>query len=533
MENIKIPYKETGYFSKIILDYLDEKQTIQPFYNRFPKLENFEAQIKEKEKSFSLESRKILVSALESQYRKIETSQLTREHIEKLSLPTTFTVTTGHQLNLFSGPLYFLYKIISTINLCKELKQKYPKHNFTPIYWMASEDHDFEEIQYFNFKNKKISWNKSSGGAVGRLSTEGLDAVFMEFSKLLNTGKNAEELRLLFDQSYLKHSNLTEASRYLVNALFGEYGLVIVDGDDKALKQLFKPYALKELKDQITFENVTKTNQKLEIEGYKIQVNPREINLFYNGDGFRERVVKEAGVYKVHNTNIEFLSAEELFSQTDKLEFVSGNALLRPLYQEVILPNLSYIGGGGELAYWMQLKSTFQAFQVPFPILLLRNSALLISKKQQNKIDKLGIELKDLFLTQHKLTQKIVEQRSKVNFDFELKRNQLQETFRELSFLSYQTDPSFIGAVKAQEKKQLKGLKHLEKRLLKAEKRKMYELVVSIENLQNELFPNYSLEERSKNFSEYYESYGKELIAALFKELQPLNLNFSVVHLNS
>jgi len=150
-----ISYQKSGYFSKLIVDYLDEKQELKQLYNHFPKVENFKRQLEEKAANFPLEHRKALVSELENQYQGFETSGLTKQNISLLANPNTFTVTTGHQLNLFTGPLYFLYKIVSTINLCKELKAAYPENNFVPIYWMATEDHDFEEINHFNFKGKK------------------------------------------------------------------------------------------------------------------------------------------------------------------------------------------------------------------------------------------------------------------------------------------------------------------------------------------------------------------------------------------
>ncbi|ANW96339.1 bacillithiol biosynthesis cysteine-adding enzyme BshC [Wenyingzhuangia fucanilytica] len=532
MDSIQIPYQDTGYFSKIMLDYLEEKESIQPFYHRFPSIDNFEAQIQEKAKSFPVENRKVLVSALEQQYQGLTISDLSQQNINHLVLPNTFTITTGHQLNLFSGPLYFLYKIISVINLCKELKDKYPKQNFVPIYWMASEDHDFEEIQYFNFKSKKIVWDQEASGAVGRLSTDGLASVFETFSGLLNSSINANELKDLFSKAYLEHDNLTSASRYLVNALFGEYGLVVIDGDDQQLKSLFKPYALKELKEQVSFKEVTKTSEQLATKSYPNQVHPREINLFYIGNGFRERILKSANGYTVNNTSLTFSSVEAIFEEKENLtDVVSGNALLRPLYQEVILPNLCYVGGGGELAYWMQLKSTFKAFDVPFPMLLMRNSALLITEKQQKKLNKLELSIEELFLSQNDLIAKKVKERSTIQYDFKSKRKQLSDNFKELEELAAKTDASFIGAVKAQEKKQIKSLDHLEKRLLKAEKKKMYDLVTRIELLQNELFPNQSLEERQRNFADYYESYGKELLTTLFKSLKPLDHKFTVVNL--
>ena len=167
-----IRYQNSGYFSSLIVDYLDQKSSLNSLYNRFPTIENFEAQITEKAANYNQENRKLLVAALQKQYQNSTISEATENNILALEQANTFTITTGHQLNLFSGPLYFLYKIISTINLASELKTKCPKSNFVPIYWMATEDHDFEEINYFNFKGKKFRWNKESTGPVGRLTTE-------------------------------------------------------------------------------------------------------------------------------------------------------------------------------------------------------------------------------------------------------------------------------------------------------------------------------------------------------------------------
>ena len=282
MEQNHIAFQKTGYFSSLICNYLDEKSELSSFFNRYPKLDNFKNQIKQKGKSFSLENRRILVSVLKKQYQDVNSSQLTKQHIDSLKSENTFTITTGHQLNLFSGPLYFLYKIVSTINLSTELKARYPENNFVPVYWMATEDHDFDEINYFNFKGKKFQWSKDVNGAVGALSTEGLDEVFKLFSKDLGTSTNAANLKLLFKNAYLNNDNLADATRFLANELFKNYGLVIIDANNKALKQLFTPYIETELLNQTSFKAVTITNEKLSriSEDYKIQVNPREINLF-------------------------------------------------------------------------------------------------------------------------------------------------------------------------------------------------------------------------------------------------------------
>lgn len=522
-----ISFQNSGYFSPLMNDYLNQKPHLQSLYNRFPNLENFEAQIQEKKENFDHKNRKVLVSVLQNQYSKVSISDLTKQNIEDLADANTFTVTTGHQLNLFTGPLYFLYKIISTINLTKELKAKYPSQNFVPIYWMATEDHDFEEINYFNFKGRKFRWNKESSGPVGRLSTEGLADFFEVYAQELGSGKNAEAIKKLFQESYLNHSNLAEATHYLANELFGEYGLVILDADNQDLKRIFRPYIKEELFHQRSHKLVLETAEKL--KNYTIQVNPREINLFFLEDDLRERIILKNGKYKVNNTETAFSESEILSLLENHPEKFSPNVIMRPLYQEVILPNLCYIGGGGEIAYWLELKSFFDAVKVTFPILLLRNSALLATEKQAAKAVKLGLSWTDLFSKQKDLVNTKTEQLSEFPIDFTPQKEQLRKQFEALSAIALQTDKSFTGAVKAQETKQIKGLENLEKRLLKAQKRKHFEELERITDLQNELFPNQSLQERQANFSEFYLENGNDLIEKLMLQLKPLEDNFNII----
>ena len=167
--------------------------------------------------------------------------------------------------------------------------------------------------------------------------------------------------------------------------------------------------------------------------------------------------------------------------------------------------------------------------EVPFPILLLRNSALLLSGKQRNKLGRLGIKLEDLFLKQASFINKRIRQISNIDIDFSEQKQALEEQFKFLYQLAEQTDQSFLGAVRAQEAKQKKGLDKLEKRLLKAQKRKLRDEVQRITSLQEALFPGQSLQERKLNFSEMYLEVGEELIPGLLEKLRPLDLNFTVL----
>ena len=530
MSVFQIPFQSTGYFSKLICDYISKDEKTQSLYGNFPNLKGFEKQIQFKYSTFSEENRAVLVKSLKDQYKDISTSELTQANINSLQQKNSFTVVTGHQLNIFTGPLYFLYKIVSTIKLCRQLKEEFPKENFIPVYWMATEDHDFEEINHFFLENKKIVWDVESSGPVGRKSTEGIDLVFEAFSKNIRTNKNTEYLQKLFEEAYLKHGTLTAATRYLVNELFGEYGLVIIDGDEADLKRQFIPFIKKELVEKFSHQSIRDTNSFLE-ENYKVQVNPREVNLFYIENNLRERIVIEENSFRINNTD-KLFSQEELLTELDNHpEKFSPNVILRPLYQEVILPNLCYIGGGGELAYWLQLKELFAAAKISFPILLLRNSVLLSTRKLAKKINNLELEYQDLFLKQEQLCNRVVENSSKIELNFDAKRQKIQEIFEELKPLVTQTDITFKGALEAQEKKQLKGIQNLEKRLLKAEKRKHKDVLDRTKRLQNSLFPRYGLQERNVNFSVFYAEFGQELIPRLIKELEPLESEFSIIEM--
>lgn len=525
-----IPFRNTNYFSNLICDYLDENPKLKQFYNRFPNIENFKEQIEEKKLNFSKENRQVLVDELKAQYDSVNSSEAASQNLHLLSQENTFTITTGHQLNLFTGPLYFLYKIITAINLSKVLGEKYPQHNFVPVYWMATEDHDFEEINYFNIHGKKIHWNRKAKGAVGELTTSDLEEVFKLFSLELGTSKNAKELENLFKEAYLNHSNLADATRFLANELFKDYGLVIIDANKRELKSLFSSIIKNELLNETSFNAVTETNELLS-EHTNIQVNPRDINLFYVKEDLRERITKVDDSYLVNDTEIRFSEKEILDELEQNPERFSPNVIMRPMYQEVILPNLCYIGGGGELAYWFQLKKYFDVVRVTFPILLLRNSVLLQTEKQAKKLKKLNISTEDLFLKRDAFINKKVREISNIDIDFTPQKEYLQQQFKQLYELAEQTDKSFLGAVKAQERKQIKGLEHLEKRLLKAQKRELADEVSRMTDIQNELFPNQSLQERTVNFSEFYLQFGKSFIEQLIENLEPLEMDFKVLTL--
>ena len=479
MESFKIPYSSTNQFSKLVIDYLNEDGQLKPFISHFPSLENFEKQIAEKQNHKI--NRKVLVEVLKKQNSNLSLSEQSKNNIEKLLSENTFSMTTGHQLCLFTGPLYFIYKIISTINLSQQLKEKYPKNNFVPVFWMATEDHDFQEVNHINLFGKKIVWDSKQSGAVGHMKLKGIQKVLNELKAVFGESKNVQQLIQLFENAYLEHNSLATATRYLVNELFGKYGLVIIDGDDKRLKEQFLPIIKKDILQNGFVKSIQKCSNEL-AKNYKVQANVRDINFFKLSEEKRELIKG-------------WVAKNEIAEKPEKF---SPNVLMRPLYQESILPNIAYIGGGAEVAYWMQLKTAFKQENIPFPILVLRNSVMLISTKQLQKI------------TDLETINRIFDSMSKKTID-----KNLQST------------------IKAEKQKQLKSLQKLEKKLLKSEKRKHEIALQKISKLKKNLFPNNSLQERFDNFIPFYLKDEGNFIEILLAELNPLAANFVILPLQS
>ena len=516
----KIPYHQTKSFSKFILDYISGDKSLVPFYNRAPKLENFKAQIQEKQKQPL--NRKVLVESLNQQYVDLETSQAVKVNIQSLADDNTFTVATGHQLCLFTGPLYFIYKIISTLNLAETLKAEYPEFNFVPIYWMATEDHDFEEVNHVHLFGKKLEWKQDQKGGVGAIPTNSLQALFEELKPILGDSKEAEELYGLFSEAYLQNDDLASATRYLVNALFSKYGLVVLDANTSSLKKEAISLIKSDVLNQENHCLIESTNAELS----KTQAFVRPINFFYQQKGSRNRIELHGDEYVVLNTDLKF-SRKELESVIENHpEHFSPNVLMRPLYKELLLPNLAMIGGGAEVNYWMQLKSTFTANGIVYPILLLRNSALIIDGKTSGKITKLGFEISDLFSPIESLYKSFVARNRELELDISFELKQVESVFD--SLVAKTTEKGMQSSILAEKQKQLNALKKIEQKLNKAEKQKHSISLNQISQVKSNLFPNNSLQERHDNIIPFYLKYGGEFISQLKNNLNPIEQDFSI-----
>jgi bacillithiol biosynthesis cysteine-adding enzyme BshC len=522
-----IPYQQTHAFSSVVLDYIDGKDDLETFYKYSPNIKGFKKAVTDRKVSAD---RNLLVSTLKRQYAHIQPSAIVQSNINLLADDRTFTITTGHQLNIFTGPLYFIYKIVTAINLAAELKEQFPGYNFVPVYWMATEDHDFEEINHVKVEDMMLTWKTKYAGATGRISTSDITDALMAYKGYLGISENGTLLAKKTEKAYTDNAKLADATRELVDSLFGGQGLICVDADDASLKAQFSAIVYQDIVEQNSFEQINKSSAALEEKGYKPQVNPREINFFYMDNQLRERIVEENNEYKVLNTSISF-TRETLKEEISKHpERFSPNVVMRPVYQEIILPNLAYIGGGAEVTYWLQLKANFDYYNVPYPILVLRNSAMVIDDRSARKMQILDISDAHIFHNDEQLKSDWVKAHVGGSLCLDDEQRAIRAIFDQIKLNAYKIDKTLSLSAEAAKTKTLKLVSGLEKKLLRAEKRKHSTSLQQIEALKNKLFPSGVLQERVLNIAPMYVAYGDDFINSLYKHFKPLDYKFTILY---
>ena len=521
---------ETGLLPQISIDYINEEDSLKGFYHYSPKIDSFADAIKNK--SFSEEKRRLLSDVLFDQYKdsELSISESTISQIESIKSENTYTVTTGHQLSIFTGPLYFIYKIVTAINLAKQLNEKYSDKHFVPVFWMASEDHDFEEISSINLFGKEIKWNKlSHQQPVGRLNLDGLKEDMYNIELMLGSKPKSKHWSELLESSYNEKYNLSQATRRLVHQLFADEGLLIIDADNAKLKKELKPIIKADILEQQSFTVIQKTNEELS-KTYKLQINGRELNFFYLHNELGRKLIRPEGdEFKLQDTDIVFTRDEIENLIESKPELFSPNVVLRPVYQELILPNLAYIGGPAEVAYWLQLKSVFNSYDVPYPVVMLRNSFLLLGSSLKSKIEKSGLQLTDFFLNESVLLDKFVKIKSESNF--QTITQQIEDLFQKLIDEAKAIDNQ-LGKEILETKLSTKDFFNKANKTFK--KQQELKLETDIEKLlktKSQIFPNGVFQERKENIMTYDINTEKDIIDLVLEKADAFSQDLIITDL--
>lgn len=526
MENrnvFRVSIDRSNHIPSIVLDYIKGNNWFSS-----EKLKS-DFLIKAKEKLFSDEKRENLHSVLQANYKNIGLSEKQKRNLNQLKNTTTYTVCTGHQLNFFLGPIYTFYKSIQIIKICEELNEEQKDFFFVPIFWMASEDHDLEEVNHFFYKSKKIGWDTQQKGAVGTMNVENQQKILLDFvENEIELLQLKTELNELIKTIFLDTETVSTLHFKLLNSIFAERGLLVLEPDNKVFKKQMIQIFEKEIESKVIFDEVNKTTKDWKKKD--IQVNPREINLFYLESGKRSRIVQlRDGHYELDDQSIKFTKAELLKEISDFPEKFSPNVLMRIVYQQQILPNVAYIGGGAEAKYWLEMEGVFDKLEMQFPIIIPRNSHVIVNEKWTKKWHKLSFELEDIFKTTLELENLIVENKSELKINFDDYRTQIQAVYSEIETKAKQTDFTLSGLVKAEIKKHNRSFDKMEKRLLKAERRVYLDEISRMNLIKKELFPNGILQERICNFSEFCHSDISTLLNSIEDFTQAFKFDFNFI----
>jgi bacillithiol biosynthesis cysteine-adding enzyme BshC len=523
----KIPFSTIDYFSSRDVAYTETPELFENVIKYLPRLDSFKRAITNKAKS--LIDRRLLVDALKAQYEKVTPSDITTQNIESLLSNNSFTIITAHQPNLFTGPLYIIYKIICVINTCEKLTQEFPGNNFVPVFISGGEDHDFEEMNHFHFFQNKIEWQSNQTGPVGRMNTQGLSDVLASLTERLGTSANADQIHDMLAKGIQNYDNYGSFVFYLVNELFSKFGLVYLNLDNKELKKSFIPEFKKELIERKSQELIEKTQKEIEQLGYKSQAHARLINLFYLQEGRRDRIELIDDRFHIVDTELYFTESEILAELENSPEKFSPNVALRPLYQEKVLPNLAYIGGGGELAYWMERKAQFEYFNIPFPILMRRNSVHWIDSSNLKQIKKLGFSAKEIFEDEELLIKSYIKSNTDVPLDIAKEKDEIISNWELIAKKAESIDPTYAKSLLAEMQKLNNNLNQISGRFIRIEKHKNETELNKIRKIKAKLFPGNGLQERYDNFFQYYLKYGDQFIQTLKDHLDPFDYRLSLI----
>ncbi len=534
-----IPYSATGVFSTLVNDYISGNGTARDYVPYTPNLEGIKKAIQERK--FSAIQRQTLVSVLENQYQVLGTIkeekntaafEKVQANIGLLKNDNCFAVTTAHQPNLFTGPLYFFYKIIHVIKLAAELKDQFPENDFVPVYYMGSEDADLAEVGSYCIDGAKHQWKTKQTGAIGRMLVDDhLLQLLQNLEGYWTVKPDGKEALAIIKAAYKKGNTINEATLQMVHLFFGQYGLVVVQPDDAKLKSLFVEVMQKELTTNFSHTAIQPTLKSLSAD-YHVQSEGRDINLFYLKDEYRNRIQKTGELFSVVDTNIQFTQAEIIQELQAHPDWFSPNVILRGAYQETIIPSVVFVGGGGELAYWMELKNVFEQSGVNYPVIILRNSFLFINDKQAKQWASLGFNSESLFNSIPDLELAFVKKQSVENLVLTEHIASLTDLYKVIQQDVIKIDSSLGDhalnlSVQAQKKLAL-----LEKKMIRAEKRKQHTSLARIHSIKSELFPDNNLQERVENFSNWVGDFGWSWVEAILNNSNSVDASFTIIHVS-
>ncbi len=516
----------------LFLDFLYEFEKVERFFDPDTKnTDNLNNKFTNLLDNYSVD-RVIIQDIIADQYATLNSSSTTKSNIKLLGEPNTITVTTGQQVGIFTGPLYTIYKAITTIKLAEYLKLKYDDFNFVPIFWLAGDDHDFEEVRFINILDnnnnlKRVVYNDGkeddvNRGSVGKLEfKQSIDDVINEIKNSLRPTEFTDEIIELLQKFYNPEETFSSSFKKMMMNFFDEYGLIVFDPTDIRVKEVLKPIFLKEIAEyEKHTDSLVSLSAELE-DLYHAQVKVKPVNLFINYEGGRYLIEPGENEFRLKGKRKRF-TKEELLEEIDNYpENFSPNVLLRPVCQDYIFPNAFYVGGPGEISYFAQLKPLYDFYTLPYPIVYPRSSATLLENNSKRILNKIGLDITEIFINSKNISNRVIEKLddNNINTLFDNTLEQFTEIYQNLEEHISAIDKTLIDAINKNKQRTFQNLQNLKDKVAKAQSRRYEDSLRQIERVRNLLYPNDNFQERELNIVYYLNKYGKDFIKQLYSRL--------------
>lgn len=483
----RVSYKNSGWFSKLFIDYTQREKVLQPYFQHFPDNQGYRDACNDLT-SLQYDS-SILTTVIREQYA-AAAMHPPQQLLDSLSEEDTLTVCTGHQLVIAGSPVYFIYKIAGTIALAKKLSADM-NCTVVPVFWMATEDHDVDEIRKVHVFGKSFETATTYSGAVGRMETDNIQDLVSALTALWQEG----EVATLLNEVYRPGRTMSIATREFVHRCFGD-AIVVLDPDDARLKRQFITVMQDDLFSGTAYRKVNETNSLLEHMGYSAQVTPRLVNVFYLSGVTRVRIEREGDRWFTVDQSKTWTKEELLNELNAHPENFSPNVVLRPLYQQCILRNIAYVGGPGELAYWLQYRSMFAHYGIFFPVLHPRWFAARIDESTLHKMSRMELKPEQFFGAIDELVKAFVAKHSNVRLSTTEEAATLNTLYNDLKLRAKQVDATLEKTVEAELAKTLSGLQQLEGKMMRAAKQRSDADVQQLRKIADKLMPGGTPQDR-------------------------------------
>ena len=528
-----INFSDIPGHQNLFLDYLYEFENVAKYYKyNFRDREQYKRIFKSIVDSDN-PNRKKLKPILEKQYADISKSDKTNKNIELLSKDNTLAIVTGQQLGILGGPLYTFYKIITIIKLSNFLNERYDDFNFVPVFWLAGDDHDFNEVRAISVIDKDnniktVGYKEEIDPEEAKLSIGKIkfDETIEEFFSTLNDSLRDTEFKqpLLEElKNYYKtDETFTTAFQKLIHSVFDEYGLVILNPQERDVKELLKPIFKKEITDfREHTEKLVHLSAELE-EIYHAQVKVKPVNLFFSTEDGRYSIEPVENEYKLKRKRKSFKQEELLDLVETEPERFSPNVLLRPICQDYILPTAFYIGGPSEVAYFAQATLLYDFYKIQTPIIYPRSSATLLETNINKILEKYNVAIDDIFFGAEELKKKVIHSLTENRVDdiFAEAENEIELTFDRLREKLFELDKTIADTSKKYRGKIVSALSELKGKAEQAQNQKYEVTIRQLDRACTIIFPAGQLQERTINYTYFIDKYGKEFIDKIFSQLE-------------